>query len=205
MTTNEIILGVVTAALVVFSLTVALVIPKRDPDFPGRKGLLVFFLVAVALTGGVLAAVEAVGEEETAEAAEGEPPAGEPAPAEPPAGEPAPPPAEPAPAPAEPPAEPVPPEPPAGEPAPVEPPAGDPAAGKEVFLGTTASCGACHTLADAGTTGAVGPNLDETKPPLELVIDRVTNGQGAMPAFGGILSEQEIQDVAAYVVQATSG
>jgi mono/diheme cytochrome c family protein len=183
MTTNEIILGVVTAALVVFSLTVALVIPKRDPGFPGRKGLAAFFVVAVLLTGGVLAAVEAVGEEETAEAAEGaEPPAGEPAPAEPPAGEP-----------------------PAGEAPPAESPTGDPAAGREVFLGSTGSCGACHTLADAGTSGAVGPNLDESQPPRELVIDRVTNGQGAMPAFGGILSEQEIQDVAAYVVQATGG
>ena len=188
MTTNEIILAVVTAALVVFSLTVALVIPKREPGFPGRRGLAAFFAVAVLLTGGVLAAVEAIGEEEPAEAAEGaEPPAGEPAPAEPPSGEPAPA------------------EPPAGEAPPEEPPAGDPAAGREVFLGSTANCGACHTLADAGTSGTVGPNLDEAQPPLELVIDRVTNGQGAMPAFGGILSEQEIQDVAAYVTRATSG
>jgi mono/diheme cytochrome c family protein len=37
------------------------------------------------------------------------------------------------------------------------------------------------------------------------VVDRVTNGSGAMPAFEGQLSEQQINDVAAYVVQATSG
>jgi mono/diheme cytochrome c family protein len=51
----------------------------------------------------------------------------------------------------------------------------------------------------------VGPNLDETKPSFDLVVDRVTNGSGAMPAFSGSLSEQQIADVAAYVVSARSG
>lgn len=78
---------------------------------------------------------------------------------------------------------------------------GDPVAGKEVFLGAS-SCGGCHTLADAGTTGAVGPNLDETKPSSELVLDRVTNGLGGMPAFSATLSEQQIADVAAYISSA---
>jgi mono/diheme cytochrome c family protein len=78
------------------------------------------------------------------------------------------------------------------------PPAGgDAAAGKAVF--ESAGCGSCHTLADAGTTGAVGPNLDEAMPSEELVVDRVTNGMGAMPSFKGQLDEQQIQDVAAYV------
>ena len=75
---------------------------------------------------------------------------------------------------------------------------GDPVAGKEVFLGASA-CGGCHTLADAGTSGAVGPNLDEAQPSEELVVDRVTNGLGGMPAFSSTLSEQQIADVAAYV------
>jgi mono/diheme cytochrome c family protein len=75
---------------------------------------------------------------------------------------------------------------------------GDPAAGKEIFLGSSA-CGGCHTLADAGTTGAVGPNLDESQPDFELALDRVTNGQGGMPSFSGSLSEQQLADVAAYV------
>ena len=75
---------------------------------------------------------------------------------------------------------------------------GDPAAGKEVFLGSSA-CGGCHTLADAGSTGTVGPNLDESQPDYELALDRVTNGQGGMPAFSSTLSEQQIADVAAYV------
>jgi mono/diheme cytochrome c family protein len=80
---------------------------------------------------------------------------------------------------------------------------GDPTAGEEVFA--AAACGSCHTLSAAGTNGTIGPNLDESQPDLELVIDRVTNGAGAMPAFGGTLSEQEIADVAAYVVASTSG
>lgn len=80
-----------------------------------------------------------------------------------------------------------------------EPPAaGDPVAGKEVFLGASA-CGGCHTLADAGTSGTVGPNLDDAQPSADLVVERVTNGQGAMPSFASTLSEQQIADVAAYV------
>jgi cytochrome c6 len=91
------------------------------------------------------------------------------------------------------------------EPTETEPPAeGDPVAGREVFLGSSA-CGTCHTLADAGTTGTIGPNLDETQPSFELVVDRVTNGQGAMPSFSGSLSEQDIADVSAYVASAAGG
>ena len=74
---------------------------------------------------------------------------------------------------------------------------GDAAAGKEVFA--TAGCEACHTLADAGSAGTVGPNLDQAKPPATLVVARVTNGKGAMPPFKGQLSETQIDDVAAYV------
>jgi mono/diheme cytochrome c family protein len=85
------------------------------------------------------------------------------------------------------------------------PPAeGDPVAGKEVFLGSS-GCGTCHTLADAGTSGTIGPNLDDSQPSAELVVDRVTNGQGAMPSFSSSLSEQQIADVAAYVSSAAGG
>lgn len=80
---------------------------------------------------------------------------------------------------------------------------GDPAAGKTVFA--SAGCGACHELADAGAKGTVGPSLDKSQPSLELVTDRVTNGKGTMPPFGSQLSEQQIADVASYVVQATQG
>ena len=73
----------------------------------------------------------------------------------------------------------------------------DVAAGKEVFA--TAGCEGCHTLADAGAKGNVGPNLDDAKPSLALVVDRVTNGKAVMPPFKGQLTEQQINDVAAYV------
>ena len=69
--------------------------------------------------------------------------------------------------------------------------------GKAVFA--SAGCGGCHTLADAGTSGNVGPNLDDARPPTSLVLDRVTNGQGAMPAFKGRLTSDQIESVAAYV------
>ena len=38
--------------------------------------------------------------------------------------------------------------------------------------------------------GNVGPNLDDSQPDSGLVVERVTNGQGAMPAFSDSLSEQ---------------
>jgi mono/diheme cytochrome c family protein len=79
-------------------------------------------------------------------------------------------------------------------------PQADPDVGKEVFLGT-AGCGSCHTLADAGTSGTIGPNLDDAQPSAELAVDRVTNGQGAMPPFKDQLTAQQIADVAAYVSQ----
>ena len=75
---------------------------------------------------------------------------------------------------------------------------GDPAAGKEIFLGV-GGCGSCHTFADAGTSGSIGPNLDDAAPSLDLALDRITNGQGAMPSFSGQLTDQQIADVAAYV------
>jgi mono/diheme cytochrome c family protein len=84
-----------------------------------------------------------------------------------------------------------------------EEPQGDPAAGEAIFA--EQGCGSCHTLAAAGTSGTIGPNLDETQPSFELTVDRVTNGSGAMPPFAGTLSPEQINDVAAYVVQSTSG
>jgi mono/diheme cytochrome c family protein len=80
---------------------------------------------------------------------------------------------------------------------------GDPAKGKIVFTKTASpSCGGCHTLADAGTSGTVGPNLDDAKPSFDKVVERVTNGRGVMPSFKGKLTDQQIADVAAYVSQA---
>ncbi|MER3410487.1 MAG: sulfide dehydrogenase [Thermoleophilia bacterium] len=83
------------------------------------------------------------------------------------------------------------------------PASGDAKAGAKVFQ--SAGCGSCHTLAAAGSRGMVGPNLDQAKPSFDLVVDRVTNGKGVMPSFRGQLSEKQIADVAAYVVQSTRG
>lgn len=80
---------------------------------------------------------------------------------------------------------------------------GDAAAGEAIYAEN--GCGGCHALAAAGSSGNIGPNLDESQPDLELVVDRVTNGSGAMPAFGGDLEPQQIADVAAYVVESTQG
>jgi mono/diheme cytochrome c family protein len=71
------------------------------------------------------------------------------------------------------------------------------AQGKQVF--ESAGCTSCHTLKDAGSTGTVGPNLDQAKPPKSLVVDRVTNGKGAMPSFKSQLSAAQIDAVATYV------
>jgi mono/diheme cytochrome c family protein len=78
---------------------------------------------------------------------------------------------------------------------------GDASNGAKVFA--SAGCGGCHTLEAAGSSGAVGPNLDQAQPDPSLVTQRVTNGQGAMPSFADSLSEQEIADVAAYVSEST--
>ena len=77
------------------------------------------------------------------------------------------------------------------------PAGGDAAAGKVVF--TTSACGSCHVLAAADATGAVGPNLDEAKPDAALVHERVVEGKGAMPSFKDQLTEQQIDDVVAFV------
>lgn len=74
---------------------------------------------------------------------------------------------------------------------------GDAAAGKEVFA--SAGCGGCHTFSAAGSTGNVGPNLDDLNPSYDTVVTQVTNGGGAMPSFKDDLTEQQIQDVAAFV------
>jgi mono/diheme cytochrome c family protein len=80
---------------------------------------------------------------------------------------------------------------------------GDATAGKQVFA--SAGCTGCHTLKDAGSTGTVGPNLDQAKPAATRVFIRVTKGAGAMPSFKGQLTTKQIADVIAYVTKATGG
>jgi cbb3-type cytochrome c oxidase subunit III len=75
-------------------------------------------------------------------------------------------------------------------------PAKNATSGKDIFL---ANCGSCHTLANAGTSGTVGPNLDQVKPAESIVQHQVINGGGAMPAFKGQLTPAQITAVAKYV------
>jgi mono/diheme cytochrome c family protein len=70
------------------------------------------------------------------------------------------------------------------------------AAGRDVFI---ANCGTCHTLSDAGTSGSIGPNLDELSLSEETIENQVRQGGGGMPSFEGNLSDDEIESVAAYV------
>jgi cbb3-type cytochrome c oxidase subunit III len=68
--------------------------------------------------------------------------------------------------------------------------------GKDIFA---ANCGSCHTLADAGTSGKVGPNLDQLMPAFARVQRQVINGGAVMPAFKGKLTPAQIKAVAKYV------
>ena len=171
MSRNDVILGAAALVLVVFSLVVSLVIPRRDAGFPGRN-LKVFTVVAVLLVVAMLASVEVFGaeheEEEGGEAAQtetgGEEGGG--------GG--------------------------GGEGQGGGAATGDAAAGEEVFA--SAGCGSCHTLQEAGTSGTVGPDLDQSSIDEAGAVEQVTNGGGGMPPFGNQLSEEEIQDVAAFVV-----
>ena len=72
-----------------------------------------------------------------------------------------------------------------------QPPVGP---GRDLFAST---CGTCHTLAAAGTTGTVGPNLDDLKPDQATVQAAIQNGPGAMPA--NLLTGAQAQQVAAFV------
>jgi len=79
---------------------------------------------------------------------------------------------------------------------------GDAEAGKAVFA--SAGCGGCHTLEEAGSSGSVGPKLDGQNLSFDRVKEQVENGGGAMPAFKGQLTDQQINDVAAFVSQASA-
>jgi hypothetical protein len=169
---NDVILGVVALVLVVFSLVVSLVIPRRDPGFPGRN-IRVFTVVAILLVVAMLAAVEVLGEAHESEGAEHTPSEATDTVQQ---GE--------------------------GGGGGGGGGGGDLAAGQEIFV---ANCGSCHTLEAAGTTGNVGPNLNDSSFDQGAVEEQVAQGGGGMPAFEGQLSEEEIQNVAAFVVANEDG
>lgn len=84
-----------------------------------------------------------------------------------------------------------------------EAPAQDGELGKRVFTsGTEPSCALCHTLAAAGASGEIGPNLDELKPTEDRVRRAVERGVGNMPAFNESLSDAQIAAVSQFVADA---
>jgi mono/diheme cytochrome c family protein len=194
---NDVILGIVAAVLVGFSLFVSIVVPRRRPDFPGGS-LRVFVLVSALLVVGMLTAVAVLGESHHFESEGGEsgemtnqPPTATTTPTETGTG--------------------------TGT-GTGQQPAGDPAAGKEIFT-TTAQppCSSCHTLKEAGATQTIGPNLDEVLKGKdaafihESIVDpnaEVATGYqpGIMPGtYGEQLDEQQLADLVAFLVQATKG
>jgi mono/diheme cytochrome c family protein len=71
-------------------------------------------------------------------------------------------------------------------------------AGRDLFNGN--SCSACHTLADAGSSGSVGPDLDNPNLTRDEVVNRIEMGGGPMPSFAGQISEADIGKLADYIV-----
>ena len=67
-----------------------------------------------------------------------------------------------------------------------------------------AQCGVCHTLQAAGSSGDIGPNLDQLKSSIGRIIYVVTNGIGVMQAWESILTYEEIEAVAYYVFNSTN-
>ena len=183
-----------TAAVFIgFALVTALMIPRYRPDFPGRKGLGLFIVVTLLLTVAMLGAVVVFAAEdegaEAAEHAETQQTETETGPTETETG-----PTETTPATTAP---------------EEEEPAGDPAAGKTLFASN--GCGGCHTFEAAGSTGAVGPNLDEALEgkDAEFVHQSIVepNAQvaegfnpGVMPSFQQ-LSEDQVNDLVAFLTQ----
>jgi mono/diheme cytochrome c family protein len=186
-TESKVALAVMGGIFIGFALLSSFYFPTRNPNFPGAKWRNAYVVLCIAFFLGMMATVLVFGkEEEEAEAGEhpaqttpGETTPGETTPGETTPGETTP-----------------------GGGIPAEYANGDPAAGKTIFV---SKCGICHVLSDAGTNGTIGPNLDEKKPDEALIVDRVLNGKGAMPAFKGQLSDKEIADVVAYVNQAVNG
>ena len=65
-------------------------------------------------------------------------------------------------------------------------------------------CANCHTLAAAHAVAQVGPNLDDLRPPENLVLDAIHNGRargnGNMAA--DLVEGEDADDVAAFVAKA---
>jgi mono/diheme cytochrome c family protein len=196
LTTNQKLgLGLTAAVFIAFSLLAALVIPRGNPDFPGKRGLVPFIIVTVILMIAMLSAVEVFAKEEHHPEAAGET-------TETPTGTTE--------------TQTTPTEttqtqttPTATSPAAPPPPAGNPQAGKAVFDAN--GCGSCHTFSPAGSNGTVGPNLDDALKGKDAafihqsIVDPnavIASGYsaGIMPqTFGQQLSQKQLNDLVAFL------
>ncbi len=177
-TGHKIGLAAVGIAFIVFALVSSLVLPRRNPDFPG-KHLGLFITVCALFFVAMISAVLVFGREPKEASAETTPAATTTAPSTTTTA-------------------------PTTTGAATTTTAstqGNPAAGKTVF--TSAGCSGCHTLKAAGASGTVGPNLDELKPAYDTIVHQVEVGGGPMPAFKGQLTDTQIHDVAAFVYTST--
>jgi mono/diheme cytochrome c family protein len=182
-TSNKILLAVFAGVFIAFALAAALVIPRRNPDFPGERGRNWFIVTTIALFVAMMFAV-AVFASEDEETARGEEP-GEVVTETAPGGE------------TQPPA------------TTTEAPQGDAQAGRAVFLAQ--GCGSCHVFSAAGTQGSVGPNLDESLEDRdaayirESVVDpnaEIAEGfqPGIMPGdYGEKLTPKQVADLVAFL------
>lgn len=63
-----------------------------------------------------------------------------------------------------------------------------------------------HALSDAGSTSGSAPSLDaNANLSRSLVLERLTRGQGDMPAFAGLISDQEMEVLAQYLTTVGKG
>jgi mono/diheme cytochrome c family protein len=194
-TGHEIGLAIVGGAFITFSLVSAFVLPRVYPDFPGRKGMLWYIPLCFCFFAAMISAVLVFGKAAPANVAN------------------------------------------AAATASTSPASttsttpsgansgkltsgpyanGDPTVGKATFTGK-GGCGACHTLTAAGTSGTIGPNLDNiasyammAKVPLEqFIVDAITKPPApyvppgfahVMPTtFATTLSSSEIAGLVAFI------
>jgi mono/diheme cytochrome c family protein len=194
LTTNQKLgLGLTAAVFIAFSLLAALVFPRGNPDFPGKRGLVPFIIVTAILMIAMLSAVEVFAKEEHPGEAAGETTTGttetQTTPTETTQTQTTPTSTSPT--------------------APPPPPAGNPQAGKAVFDAN--GCGSCHTFSPAGSNGTVGPDLDNALKGKDAafihqsIVDPnavIASGYsaGIMPqTFGQQLSPKQLDDLVAFL------
>jgi cytochrome c oxidase subunit II len=102
-----------------------------------------------------------------------------------------------------------------GETGAAEDPADEAAAGEAIF--SEQGCSGCHTLSAAGSTGDIGPSLDESIPQMspqeieQAIIDPDSElaegfGAGIMPdTFGESLDEEQLSALVAYLSESAGG